>query len=192
MLAKLLTPAQLKSYRQWRDQQDRVIVERQREDALRWRIMPEGFAGAAGFEPRRDEPKTTLTVPGVEPPAIGAQAVRVGRTLYIATQLPLDSAGNLVGGDDLAQQAKQAFANLSAVLRGAHANARDVVELTIYVVGYRPADVATIRDAAAGLFPSGSAPVVTVLGVQALAIEGARIGVAATALAGSAGASGDR
>lgn len=192
MLAKLLTPAQLKSYRQWRDQQDRVIVERQREDALRWRIMPEGFAGASAFEQRRDAQKTTLSVPGVESPAIGAQVVRVGRTLYIASQLPLDSTGNLVGGDDLAQQAKQAFANLSAVLRGAHANAQDVVELTIYVVGYRPSDLRAIRDAAAALFPSGSAPVVTVLGVQALAAEGARIGVAATALVGSAGAAGDR
>lgn len=192
MLGKLLTTAQLKSYRQWRDQQDRVIVERQREDALRWRIMPEGFAGAGGFEQRRDEQKTTLTVPGVESPAIGAQVVRVGRTLYVASQLPLDSAGNLVGGDDLAQQAKQAFANLSAVLRGAHANARDVVELTVYVAGYRPADLATIRDAAAGLFPSWSAPVVTVLGVEALAQEGARIAVAATALAGPPGGSADR
>jgi enamine deaminase RidA (YjgF/YER057c/UK114 family) len=192
MLGKLLTTAQLKSYRQWRDQQDRVLVARQREDALRWRIMPEGFAGAGGLEQRRDEQKTTLTVPGVESPAIGAQVLRVGRTLYIAGQLPLDSAGNLVGGDDLAQQAKQAFANLSAVLRGAQANARDVVELTIYVVGYRPADLATIRDAAAGLSPSGSTPVVTVLGVQALAQEGARIAVAATALAGPPGGSADR
>lgn len=192
MLAKLLTTAQLKSYRQWRDQQDRVIVERQREDALRWRIMPEGLAGAGGFEQRRDEQKTTLSIPGVESPAIGAQVVRVGRTLYVATQLPLDSAGTLVGGSDLGLQARQAFTNLSTVLRGAHANARDVVELTIYVVGYRPSDLSAIRDAAVELFPSWSAPVVTVLGVQALATEGARIAIAATALAATSGSSGDR
>jgi len=191
-LGKLLTSAQLKSYRQWRDQQDRVIVERQREDALRWRIMPDGIAAQGGFQPRRDEPKTMLVVPGVEPPAIGAQVVRVGRTLYVATQLPLDSTGSLVGGSELGLEAKQAFTNLSTVLRGAHANARDVVELTIYVVDYRPSDLSAIRDAVAELFPSWSAPVVTVLGVQALAAEGARIGVAATALAASAGASGDR
>ena len=192
LLGKWLTSAQLKSYRQWRDQQDRVIVERQREDALRWRIMPDGFAGQGGFQPRREEPKTTLTVPGVEPPAIGAQVVRVGRTLYVASQLPLDSTGNLVGGNDLSLQAKQAFANLSTVLRGAHANARDVVELTIYVVDYRPTDLSMIRDAAAALFPSWSAPVVTVLDVQALAREGARIAIAATALAATSGSSGDR
>jgi enamine deaminase RidA (YjgF/YER057c/UK114 family) len=116
----------------------------------------------------------------------------VGRTLYVATQLPLDSTGGLVGGSDLGLQAQQAFTNLSAVLRGAHANARDVVELTIYVVDYRPSDLSAIRDAGTELFPSSSAPVVTVLGVQALAAPGARIGVAATALAASAGASGDR
>jgi enamine deaminase RidA (YjgF/YER057c/UK114 family) len=190
-LSRLFTNAQLKSYRQWRDLQDRASAERQREDALRWRILPEGFSGG-GFEQRREEQKTTLTVPGVEPPAIGAQVVRVGRTLYVASQLPLDSAGNLVGATDLRLQAKQAFANLSTVLRVAHANARDVIELTIYVVDYRPSDLDAIRNAAADAFPSWSAPVVTVLGVQALAAEGARIAVAATALAGSPGASPDR
>lgn len=192
-ISKLLTPAQLKGYRQWRDQQDRVTAERQREDALRWRIMPGGFPGSAGIAQRREEPKTTLAVPGVAAPVIGAQVVRVGRTLYIASQLPLDSAGNLVGGDDLGVQAKQALANLSAVLRGAHADVGQVVSLTIYVVNYRPSDLATIRDAAAGLSPSWSASVVTVLGVQALAREGARIAVAATAQAGASEAgAGDR
>jgi enamine deaminase RidA (YjgF/YER057c/UK114 family)/Spy/CpxP family protein refolding chaperone len=192
LLGKLLTPAQVKSYRQWRDQQDRVDAERQREDALRWRIMPDGIAAQGGFQPRRDEPKTTLVVPGVEPPAIGAQVVRVGRSLYVATQLPLDSTGGLVGAGDLGRQAKQAFTNLSTVLHGAHVNERDVVELTIYVVDYHPSDLSAIRNAAAELFPPRSAPAVTVLGVQALATEGARIGVAAMALAGSAGTSGDR
>ena len=191
VLGKLLTPAQLKGYRQWRDQQDRAIAERQREDALRWRVMPD-FPGAGAFGPRRDEPKTTITVPGVMPPAIGAQVVRVGRTLYVASQLPVDSAGTLVGGEDLGAQAKQAFANLAAVLIGAHASTRDIVELTIYVVEYRPADLATIRDATAGAFPSWSAPVVTVLGVQSLAKEGARVAVAATALAEPAGGAADR
>lgn len=190
-LNKLFTPAQLKSYRQWRDQQDRVSAERQREDALRWRIMP-GFAGAGGFAARREDQKTTLTVPGVESPEIGAQVVRVGRTVYVASQLALDSAGNLVGGNDLALQAKQAFANLSTVLQGAHADARDVVQLTIYVVDYHPADLAVIRDAAATLFPAWSGPVVTVLGVQSLTREGARIAVAATALAAAPESSGER
>lgn len=190
-LNKLLTSTQLKSYRQWRAQQDRVIAERQREDALRWRVMPD-FAGAGGFGQRREEKKTTLTVSGVESQEIGAQVVRVGRTLYLASQLPLDSAGNLVGGDDLGLQARQAFANLSAVLQSAHAGTQDVVQLTIYVVEYHPEDLAAIRDAAAALFPPRSAPVVTVLGVQALARRGARVAVAAVALAGSSGDIGDR
>lgn len=192
LLGKLLTPAQLKTYHQWRDQQDRVEAERQREDALRWRIMPDGLPGQGGFESRREDPKTTLVVPGVEPPAIGAQVVRVGRILYVASQFPVDSTGKLVGGDELKMQARQAFANLSTVLRGAHTSARDVVAVTIYVVNYRPSDLGTIRDAASEVFPAWSTPVVTVLGVQALATEGARIGVAATALAGSSGTSPDR
>lgn len=190
-LRKLLTPAQLKSYRQWREQQERVTAERQREDALRWRIMPD-FAGAGGMGSRREDQKNTLTVPGVDSPEIGAQVVRVGRTIYITSQLPVDSAGTLVGGDNLGVQAKQAFANLSVVLHGARVNARDLLELTIYVANYRPADLKTIRDAAAEVFPAWSAPVVTMLGVQALAIEGARIAVAATALAETPGGTGSR
>ena len=190
-LGKLFTPAQLKSYRQWRERQDRDIAERQREEALRWRVMPD-YPGAGGFGPRREEPKTTVTVPGVTAPAIGAQAVRVGRTLYITSQLPVDSAGNLVGGEDLGAQAKQAFANLAAVLQGAHASTRDVVELTVYVVDYRPSDLAVLRGAAGALFPTWNGTAVTVLGVQALTEEGARIAVAATALTTASGGSADR
>jgi enamine deaminase RidA (YjgF/YER057c/UK114 family) len=190
-LGRLLSSVQMKSYRQWREQQDRVTAERQREDALRWRISS-GFAGPGGFGPRREDQKTTVAVPDVEAPEIGAQVVRVGRMLYIASQLSLDSAGDLVGGDDVGLQAKQAFANLVTVLQAAHANPRDVVQVAIYVVDYHPSDMTAIRDAATTVFPSWNAPVITVLGVAALTREGARIAVAATALAAPSAAGADR
>jgi enamine deaminase RidA (YjgF/YER057c/UK114 family) len=191
-LRKLFTKDQLKTYQQWKDQQERILAERAREQALRWEIRPDFAAGGMAFGARRDERKTTLTTPGVAAPALGAQVVQVGRTLYISGQMALDSAGNLVGGDDLAAQATQAFANLGMVLRTAHADPGDVLRLTIYVVNYRPADLAAIRAAAATIFPTENQPIMSVLGVQSLAREGARIAIEGTALAGAPERSAER
>ncbi|MCK9538120.1 RidA family protein [Dokdonella sp.] len=69
------------------------------------------------------------------PRAIGpySQAVRAGETLYLSGQTPLDPAtGKLVEGD-VGAQARQAFANLSAVLEAAGASFRDVVRVGIYL-----------------------------------------------------------
>ena len=111
------------------------------------------------------EIKTALpTATGVAAPPLGAQSVRVGRTLYIAGQLGVDST-NTLAGTDLHAQAARAFANLAAVLQAAGASPRDVTALTIYVVNYRPADLETIRDAASA-YITANAPIITVLGVH--------------------------
>jgi len=109
--------------------------------------------------------------------------VRVGRTVYVAGQLGVDSAG-VLAGSTLRGQAERAFVNLSMLLRAAGAGASDVTTLTIYVVNYRPTDLATIRDAGAAYF-AANAPVATVLGVQTLSQEGALISITATAVAGA-------
>lgn len=56
------------------------------------------------------------------------------RTLYLSGQVPLDSAGALVGGDDVRAQAHQVFRNLRAGLAASGAGFADVVKLTFYVV----------------------------------------------------------
>lgn len=69
------------------------------------------------------------------PKAIGpySQAVRVGGTLYLSGQTPIDPAtGELVAGD-AAAQAEQVFANLRAVLAAAGAGFDDVVRVGIYL-----------------------------------------------------------
>ncbi|OLC75092.1 MAG: hypothetical protein AUH78_09820 [Gemmatimonadetes bacterium 13_1_40CM_4_69_8] len=123
--------------------------------------------------------KTALPTPTAVPaPALGSQAVRVGRALYVTGQLGVDSTGALVGSD-LRAQAERAFANLSAVLQAAGATLRDVSALTIYVVNYRPPDLETIRTAGAAYF-GANAPVATVVGVQSLGRDGALISIGAT------------
>jgi enamine deaminase RidA (YjgF/YER057c/UK114 family) len=179
-LRRWLSGDQVKAYKKWREGEDQAAERQRRENAMRWEE-----AGLRGeFGPRAasaPEIKTALGTPAdVAAPVLGSQAVRVGRNLYVTGQLGVDSAGALAGSD-LRTQAVRAFANLSAVLQASGATPRDVTALTIYVVNYRPADVATIRDAGAAYF-GANAPIATVLGVQSLSREGALISVAAQAV----------
>ena len=178
-LKKFLTGDQVKAYRLWREGQQQAIERKQHEDAVKW--VEAAFVGFGG-RPGADAPEIKAPVPpapGVAAPALGAQALRVGRALYVTGQLGTDSGGTLVGAD-LRTQAVQAFANLTAVLRAGGAAPRNVVSLTILLVNYKPADEATIREVGAEYF-AGNAPVVTIAGVQSLSREGALVSVAATA-----------
>jgi enamine deaminase RidA (YjgF/YER057c/UK114 family) len=182
-LSKIFTGDQMKAYRQWRKDQNRAAEEKAKEAAMRWRSMPFG-----GLDRPAAEPKTFVDDTGLPHTDAGSQAVRVGRTVYTASQVAVDEAGNIVGGTDLHAQAAQAFANLTRVLGAANALPEDVVRLTIYVVGYRPADLDLIRQAGAAYLPPHHQPVVTVLGVESLSRQGLLVAVEATAVQGSSAA----
>jgi 2-iminobutanoate/2-iminopropanoate deaminase len=177
-LRRFLNGDQVKAYKQWREGEDQATDRKRREDQLRWDEA--GFRGDfGGLRSNPTEIKTALpTPPAVAAPALGSQAVRVGRALYVTGQLGVDSSGALVGSD-LRSQAERAFANLSAVLQAAGATLRDVSALTIYVVNFRSADLETIRTAGAAYF-GPNAPVATVLGVQSVGRDGALISIGAT------------
>lgn len=69
------------------------------------------------------------------PAAVGpySQGVRVGDTVYVAMQLPIDPAsGQLVTGDVAAQTA-QVMRNIAAILQAAGASWADVVKTTVYL-----------------------------------------------------------
>ncbi len=182
-LRHLLTGDQSKSYRRWKEDQERAAEEKAREDALRWR---QAAFGGERMAPLPEQKAFLASPPGTPRPDLGSQAVRVGRTVYVSSQLPLDSAGALVGAGNLAAQALRAFANLGAVLRATGASPPDVVALTIYVADYKPSQLAAIRDAGAAYF-GANPPITTVLGVQSLSREGALIAVGATAVTGATG-----
>lgn len=178
-LSAFLSSDQVKAYRRWRKAQDQAAEAKAREGAMRWRMMPFGIDRPAA------EPKTFVNEPGLPHPDAGSQAVRVGRTVYVSSQVAVDDDGNIVGGGDLPAQAVRAFANLTRVLGAARALPEDVVLLTIYVVGYRPEDLEAIRQAGAAYFSGHKPPVVTVLGVESLSRDGWLIAVEATAVQGS-------
>ncbi|ORE85565.1 endoribonuclease L-PSP [Oceanococcus atlanticus] len=69
------------------------------------------------------------------PAAIGtySQAVKVGATVYLSGQIPLDPAtGELVDGD-IAVHIRRVFDNLKAVAQAAGGELADAVKLNIYL-----------------------------------------------------------
>lgn len=66
------------------------------------------------------------------------------RILYLSGQVPLDSAGALVGRGDFRAQARQVFRNIEAALAAAGARFEDVVKLTYFVLD--PAHIPVLRE----------------------------------------------
>lgn len=93
-----------------------------------------------------------------------------GRLAFIAGQVALDGAGNLVGPNDAAAQFPQVFANLKTILDGIGAGFGDVVELTTYLVGEDSRQPwLDARDAVyAEHFPNGKYPPNTLLIISGL------------------------
>lgn len=67
------------------------------------------------------------------PAAIGtySQAVKVGETVYMSGQIPLDPNTMELVNDSFESQAEQVFKNLSAVAEAAGGTLADIVKLTI-------------------------------------------------------------
>ena len=121
-----------------------------------------------------------LRVDGLpEPISHYADAVRAGDLLFISGCVPVDSAGRLVGGDDVVAQTERVFEQIGLVLAASGAAAGDVVKVTVFLtdVDERPL-VNTVRRR----FFGEARPASTLVEVSRLAIPGARIEVEAIAL----------
>lgn len=70
--------------------------------------------------------------------------VKSGHPVYIAGQVALDAAGQVVGPDDMRAQAEQVFANLAAALAAVGATFHDVVKLTYFLVDI--SQIAVVRE----------------------------------------------
>ena len=69
------------------------------------------------------------------PAAIGtySQAVRVGNTVYVSGQIPLDPATKELVGGDMEAQVRRVFENLKAIATAAGGSLANSVRLTIYL-----------------------------------------------------------
>ncbi|GGB44548.1 RidA family protein [Shewanella inventionis] len=69
------------------------------------------------------------------PQAIGtySQAVKVGSTVYLSGQIPLDPKTMTMVSDDFSEQVVQVFENLTAVCEAAGGKMSDIVKLNIFL-----------------------------------------------------------
>ena len=111
------------------------------------------------------------------PAPLGAYSVgmtvNAGRLLYVAGQVGVNTAGELVGPSDAAAQTRQVLQNIGGVLEAAGAGFSNVVEFTTYVVGR--SSVQGFIDGRSqvfpDIFPNGDYPPNTLLVVDGLVRE---------------------
>jgi len=122
----------------------------------------------------------------VAPPrAAYSHAIRSrGDVVWLAGQVAVGEAGEVVGVADAPAQLRQVMTNVERVLAAANASWTDVVRLVFYVVGVDNVEpVRELRRTLMGeLFPNGRFPTSTFLVVDRLASEDLLVEVEATAV----------
>jgi len=96
--------------------------------------------------------REVVTGPGV-PPALGpySAGVRAGDTLYVAGQAGIDPETGEPAGPSLAEQARQAFRNVEAVLRAGGSRPELVVNTTVLVADI--GEFAVVNELFGEMFP---------------------------------------
>src|SRR6185312_11799518 len=112
-----------------------------------------------------------LTPPTLAPTPGYTHVVRVtgGQTVYLAGQVALDAAGNLVGRGDFRAQAAQVFENLKTALAAVGADFTHVVKLNLYVLDR--ANLPILREVRDQYINTQAPPASTLLVVAGLAQE---------------------
>ena len=112
-----------------------------------------------------DERRGGRRLIGARPDAVFSQAVRVGNVIHVSGQVAIDENREIVGVGDSEAQGRQCFANLARVLDEAGSGLRDVVKLTVFLVGaeHYPGYSKAKREAVADVLPAGTAVIVAAL-----------------------------
>lgn len=91
-------------------------------------------------------PKTAIRTDKAPAPLQGApysQAIRCGGFVFVAGQLPLNPAGDIVG-KTVEEQTQQVFQNLKAILEAAGSGLDKIVKTTVFLVDF--ADFAAMNE----------------------------------------------
>ncbi|MGE3271381.1 MAG: Rid family detoxifying hydrolase [Chloroflexota bacterium] len=107
------------------------------------------------------------------------QAVRVGDTIYVAGQMPIDPATNQIIDGDATAQARQVFSNIKAIVEAAGSSMERVVKTTIFLTDV--SEFAAVNAVYAEFF-TGTLPARSTVGVAALPGGGAKLQVDAIAI----------
>jgi reactive intermediate/imine deaminase len=128
------------------------------------------------------EDLTFITAPeGVAPgPGYSHVASGSGRLVFVAGQVALNAAGEVVGAGDIVAQARQVFENLRLSLAAAGATFEHVVKLTYFLLDVR--DLPEIRKVRDEYVNTARPPASTAVQVSALFRPEMRIEVEAIAI----------
>ena len=119
---------------------------------------------------------TTPSITRINPPELGTPPgysqivdVSASRIVFISGQTALDRDGHVVGKNDFAAQAVQAFRNLDVALRASGCTAANLVKLTVFLTDMD--NLASYREARNRFFATvtpPAAPAVTLVEVSKL------------------------
>jgi len=104
------------------------------------------------------------------------------RMVFISGQTAWDERKNIVGGDSVLEQARQAFRNLENAMAAAGGTLQDIVTLRIYVVDYQAECGTAVGTILRETFSPQNPPASTWIGVSALADPEFLIEIEATAV----------
>ena len=105
-----------------------------------------------------------------------------GRTVYLSGQTAWDANKQIVGGNDLGEQTRQALRNVRHGVEAAGGTLADVVSLRLYVVNPKAGDMGVVGEALREFFSTGQPPASTWLGVTSLAVPDFLIEIEAIAV----------
>ncbi|MCY7390674.1 MAG: RidA family protein [Leptolyngbyaceae cyanobacterium CAN_BIN12] len=98
-------------------------------------------------------------------------ATHGGRTVYLSGQTAWDANKQIIGGDDLGEQTRQALRNVETALEAAGGNRTDVVSLRLYVVKPSPRNIESIGEVLREFFSTETPPASTWIGINSLAVD---------------------
>lgn len=93
---------------------------------------------------------------------------RGGTTIYLSGQVAWNEQQEIIGGDDLGEQMRQALRNVETAVRVSGGLLNDVVSLRIYFLAEKHQEASGIREVLLEFFPEDP-PATTWIGVPILA-----------------------
>jgi len=147
-------------------------------------LITEGMALIPGTDLRKEastsmEERRVIDPAGLPEPGLFSQGLRVGDTLYISGQLPIDANRNLVGPDDIIAQTECVFGYLRSILEAAGGGLEHLVKLNIYLT--RMQDYEGFKLARSRVL-TPPYPISTLVAVKGLVVPGALLEVEGVAL----------
>jgi enamine deaminase RidA (YjgF/YER057c/UK114 family) len=106
--------------------------------------------------------------------------VTAGRPVYLAGQVALNRAGEVVGAGDIDAQARQVFENLQAALQAVGAGFDQVVKLNLYLVDIT--QLPAVREVRDQYVNTARPPASTAVEIRRLAVDGLLVEVEAVAV----------